>query len=740
MSQFKSIKKSVTINGQEITFELGKFAEQASAAVLVSSGDTVVHVTVVAGNKRPDLGYFPLSVDYQEKLYASGIIKGSRWVKREGKPTDEAILRARLIDRSIRPLFPKGYANEVQVVAMVLSYDQSNEPDMLALCGASAALSLSSIPWQGPIAAVRVGLDESGQTILNPNKEQQVTSKLDLIVSGSDKAVVMVEAGAKEVSEADALKALNDGHEAVKKIVDVINQLVKEAGVTKVESLAEKSDEAITKQVLSKTKSSLDDLIKTMQTGSGGYKDLYAIKDAAVEELEDLDKSTVKDIIDDYFKKSLRTQLFTKKTRPDGRKSDQLRPLSSQVDILPRTHGSGIFKRGATQALTIATLGSPSLAQLVEDLDGETTKRYMHHYNFPPYSVGEAGRVGWPSRREIGHGALAERALEPVIPSEEDFPYSIRVVSEVMSSNGSTSMASVCGSTLSLMDAGVPITKPVAGIAMGLMTDGKEYIVLTDIQGLEDHIGDMDFKVAGTKDGITALQMDIKVSGIPFDVLTQALEQAKTARLAILDNMIKAIAKPKTEVSEFAPKVKSLSIPVDKIGELIGPGGKNIKKIIAETECEVDVNDEGRVVITGIDADKLEQAYTWVDGLTREIKAGEEFDGQVVRIENFGAFVELLPGRDGLVHVSKLSTEFVKDVNQVVKLGDTLHVRVNEIDDQGRVSLTTLTPEQEEQARQNRPPRSSGGFNDRRSGPPRRNFGGQRGGGGSRPPQQRRSY
>ena len=738
MSQFKSITKSVTVNGQEITFELGKFAEQASAAVLVKSGDTVVHVTVVGGPVNKSLGYFPLSVDYQEKLYASGIIKGSRWVKREGKPTDEAILRARLIDRSIRPLFPKGYKNEVQVVAMVLSYDQTNEPDMLALCGTSAALSLSSIPFQGPIAAVRVGLDDKGQTILNPTIKQQETSSLDLVVSGSKEAVVMVEAGAKEVTEADTLKALEAGHQEIQKITAVIDELVKEAGVKKTEFVPEPTDEAIKKQVLDKTKLELDDLVKSMQTGAS-YKTLYDLKDATVEELEDLDSSLVKDTIDEYFSASLRNQLFAKKVRPDGRKTDQLRELSSEVSILPRTHGSGLFKRGSTQALTVATLGSPSLEQLIEDLEGETSKRYIHHYNFPPYSVGETGRVGWPSRREIGHGALAERALEPVLPSEDDFPYTIRVVSEIMSSNGSTSMASVCGSTLSLMDAGVPITKPVAGIAMGLMTDGKDYLVLTDIQGLEDHIGDMDFKVAGTKDGITALQMDIKVSGIPFEVLTKALEQAKTARLSILDNMLKAIAKPKDQVSEFAPKVKTLSIPVDKIGELIGPGGKNIKKIIAETECEVNVDDDGRVTITGVDATKLDQAFTWVDGLTREIEAGEEFDGKVVRIENFGAFVELLPGRDGLVHVSKLSTEFVKDINQVVKMGDTLHVRVNEIDDQGRVSLTTLTPEQEEQARQNRPPRPSGGFNDRRSGPPRRNFN-NRGGGNSRPPRRRPQY
>jgi polyribonucleotide nucleotidyltransferase len=701
MSKYKSITKSVIVNDQEITFELGRFAEQASAAVLVKSGGTVVHVTVVAGRLNPDLGYFPLSVDYQEKLYASGIIKGSRWVKRDGKPTDEAILKARLIDRSIRPLFPESYKNEVQVIAMVLSYDQQTEPDMLALCGASAALSLSSIPFAGPIAAVRVGLDEQNKTILNPTKDQRATSKLDLIVSGSDKAVVMVEAGAKEVSEADALTALSAGHDQIKKIITVINELVKEAGVAKTETVTPKIEASVTKQISAKSDKAIDDLITSMQTGAD-YKNLNEIKEATCQELEELDSKLVKEVIEKSFSKKLRDQLFSQKTRPDGRKVDQIRALSSEIGILPRTHGSGLFKRGQTQALTITTLGSPSLAQLIEDLEGETTKRYIHHYNFPPYSVGEAGRVGWPSRREVGHGALAERALEPVIPAEDIFPYTIMVVSEVMSSNGSTSMASVCGSTLSLMDAGVPIAKPVAGIAMGLMTDGKEYIVLTDIQGLEDHIGDMDFKVAGTKDGITALQMDIKVSGIPFEVLTQALDQAKKARLTILDNMLKVIAKPKETVSKYAPKVQTLNIPVDKIGELIGPGGKNIKKIIADTDCEVNVDDDGKVTITGVDPDKLEQAYTWIDGLTKEIQVGEEFDGTVVRVENYGAFVELLPGRDGLVHVSKLATEFVKDINQVVRLGDSLHVRVNEIDDQGRVSLTALTPEQEEQAKQQR--------------------------------------
>jgi len=720
----KPLIETININGQDITFEIGHFAEQASAAVLVRASDTVVHVTVMAGQENPALGYFPLSVDYQEKLYAAGIIKGSRWVKREGKPTDEAILRARLIDRSIRPLFPEGYMKEVQVAAAVLSYDKQTDPDILALIGASTALSLSEIPFDGPIAAVRIGLDEKDKLIINPTKTQQEASKLDLVVSGSDKAVVMVEAGANQVSEAKTLEALKLAHQEIKKIVAVIDKLVKSIGKKKQLVVTEKIDEAIKKQILNKAKLKTDDLISRLKKHAS-KKELYDIIDAVSLELEELDPKLVKEIIEDYFTQSLRDQLFAKKIRPDGRKPDQIRQLSSKVGLLPRTHGSAMFKRGATQALTIATLGSPSLEQLIEDMDGETSKRYIHHYTFPPFSVGETGRIGWPSRREIGHGALAERALESVIPDEADFPYTIRVVSEIMSSNGSTSMASVCGSTLSLMDAGVPMKKPVAGIAMGLMKQDDEHIVLTDIQGLEDHIGDMDFKVAGTKDGITALQMDIKISGIPFKVLETALNQAKTARLEILESMLKTIDKPREKLSAFAPKVKTLSIPVDKIGELIGPGGKNIKKIIAETECEVDVNDEGRVTITGVDADKLTAAYTWVDGLTREIKVQEEFDGKVVRIENFGAFVELLPGRDGMVHVSKLSPNFIQNIHDVVKLGDTLHVRVNDIDDQGRISLTALTPEQEQQAKQNRP--QSGRPHDRPSSRP-----------GGRPPFNRR--
>ncbi|MEA3355440.1 MAG: polyribonucleotide nucleotidyltransferase [Patescibacteria group bacterium] len=717
MSNTKITSKSVTINNKEITIEVGSYAQQASGAVIVTSGETVVQVTVVAGRENPSLGYFPLSVEYREKLYAAGIIKGSRWVKREGKPTDESILKARLIDRSIRPLFPKNYMSEVQVIVSILSYDKQTNPDILGLIGTSAALSISNIPFKGPIAAVRIGTDPKSNLIINPTKKELETSKLDLVVSGSKQAIVMVEAGANEISEKLTIKALETAGEEIKKITEVINQLVKEIGTEKVEVLESKISETDKKEILAKSKSSLDDFIKRLKAGSP-KNEIYEIEQAVINQLEDIEPNTIKEVINNYFNQVLRTQLFDKKIRPDGRTTDQVRDLSSKVSLLPRTHGSAMFKRGATQALSVVTLGSPRLEQLIEDLNGETKKRYIHHYNFPPFCVGETGRIGWPKRREIGHGALAERAIEPMLPTKENFPYTIRVVSEIMSSNGSSSMASVCGSSLSLMDAGVPLKKPVAGIAMGLMKQEDDYTILTDIQGLEDHIGDMDFKVAGTKDGITALQMDIKISGIPFKVLETALNQAKIARLTVLESMAKTLATPRKKLSLYAPKIATLNISVEKIGELIGPGGRQIKEIIKSTECEVNVEDDGCVTITGETDENLNRAVTWVKGLTREIQVGEEFDGTVVRVENYGAFVELLPGRDGMVHISKLSDQFVKNINDVVKIGDSLHVRVTKIDEMNRIDLTTLTPEQEDQARQRQqssPQRSSGNFNSRRS-------------------------
>lgn len=721
------ISQTIKLTDREIVLETGALAQQASS-VLVKSGDTVVLVTAVAGRTNPALGYFPLFVEYQEKLFASGIIKGSRWVKREGRPTDEAILRARLIDRSIRPLFPAGYMNEVQVVATVLSYDTDHDADILGLIGASAALNLSPIPWTGPIAAVRIE-----------------NEKLNLVVSGSKAAIIMVEAGSKEATEAETVAALKESHEQIKTIIAGIEELTKKAGAKKEAVVEEKVDAPVKKQILAKAKTNLEALLDNLQataaTEVGPRDAIDRIVSAVREELEEVDGKTVAAVIQEEFHQRVRERILVKKTRADNRRPEQIRELGSTVSVLPRTHGSALFQRGATQALTVTTLGSPSLSQLIEDLEGESVKRYIHHYEFPPYSVGETGRIGFPSRREIGHGALAERALEPVIPGEDKFPYTIRVVSNILSSNGSTSMASVCGSTLSLMDAGVPLVKPVAGIAMGLIAkveknNIKDYVVLTDIAGLEDHLGDMDFKVAGTADGITALQMDIKIPGVTFEILEQALEQAKTARLAILEHMLKTLPEPRKAVSQYAPKITTITVPVDKIGEVIGPGGRVIKKIIAETGCEVDVDDDGRVVISGIDADKLKVARDWVDGLTREFAVGEEFDGKVVRIEAYGAFVELMSGRDGLVHVSRMATGFVKDPNDLVKLGDTLHVRVREIDEQGRVSLTALTPEQEKEAAQNRPPRPSG-FSPQPGGFDRNRRPGGFRPGGSRPPFRR---
>ncbi|MDZ4228767.1 MAG: polyribonucleotide nucleotidyltransferase [Patescibacteria group bacterium] len=735
------ISQKIKVGNQEIELEVGRFAQQASGAVLVTSGETVVLVTVVAGRENPGLGYFPLTVEYQEKLYASGIIKGSRWVKREGKPTDEAVLKARLIDRSIRPLFPAGYMKEIQVVATVLSYDLQNDPDILGLIGTSAALSISQIPWAGPIAAVRIGLNDKDELLVNPKRDEQASSRLELTVSGSSEAIVMVEAGAKEVSEAKMLEALDLAQKQIQVICDGINQLAGKLKIKKEAFTADKVDAAVKKQILAKAKVDLDKLLDNLAakaaTEVGPREAMDEIINAVKAELADLDGKVIADVVQSEFTDRVRQKILTKKSRADNRKPDQIRELSSAVSVLPRTHGSAIFARGATQALTLTTLGSPSLEQLIEDLDGETSKRYIHHYNFPSFSVGETGRFGWPSRREVGHGALAERALAPMIPDKDKFPYTIRVVSEVMSSNGSTSMASVCGSTLSLMDAGVPLIKPVAGIAMGLIavTDAKaikDYVVLTDIAGLEDHLGDMDFKVAGTKDGITALQMDIKISGVTAAILKEALDAAKTARLKILEHMLTTLPEPKKQLSAFAPKIATINIPVEKIGELIGPGGRIIKKIIKETGCDVDVDDDGRVVISGTDSAKLKEAVDWISGLTREFVVGEEFDGKVVRVEAYGAFVELLPGRDGLVHVSRLSTSYVADPNTIVKLDDILHVRVREIDEQGRVSLTALTPEQEQQAAQNRPSGGGrpGGFSPRPGGfrP-----------GGSRPPFRRDS-
>lgn len=697
------VKKSIRINGKEVSFEIGRFAPQANAAVLAKMGDTLVLATVTSSKPREELDYFPLHVEYQEKLYAGGKIKGSRWVKREGRPSDEAILNARLIDRSIRPLFPKDYKNEVQVIITVLSVDGENDPDILSICAASAALAISDIPWNGPIGAVRIGLKDDS-LFINPVYQELEFSDLDLIVAGTEQEIVMIEAGANEVPEDKMVSALEYGLRAIKPIVEAIKGLQEKVGQKKQAFEIKKVKPKLVKRVEKKAGKAILDLIKQSKNPEVNFSALEEIKQALAEDWEEESKTEISLAVDEYFKNVIREQVLKKKIRVDGRKIDQIRPLSIEVGVLPRTHGSAVFQRGLTQSLTITTLGSPSLEQWIESMEREETKRYIHHYYMPPYSVGEVGRIGWPSRREVGHGALAERALRPVIPTEEKFPYTIRVVSEITSSNGSTSMASVCGSSLSLMDAGVPIKKPVAGIAMGLIAKFKaqsskfkvdDYVILTDILGLEDHIGDMDFKVAGTKDGITALQMDVKTLGITPKILAQGLNQAKKARVYILAEMKKVLPAPRSSISKYAPKVAVLQIDKDKIGEVIGPGGRTIRQIINETGVAMDVEDDGTVTISGMDREAINRAVAWVEGLTRELQVGEEFVGEVKRIQPFGAFVEILPGKEGLVHISEMSTRFVKNPADIVQIGQKVKVRIKEIDEMGRINLSMLSPKKQ---------------------------------------------
>lgn len=685
--------------GKELTFETGQLALQATVAILARLGDTVVLATVVEGRVRDDLGYFPLSVEYGERLYSGGKIKGSRWVKREGRPSDEAVLTGRLIDRSIRPLFPKDYKNEVQVMVTVLSVDGEHKPDILAINAVSAALAASRIPWGGPVGAIRMGAQKDETTgeytlIKNPTTTEDNTSSLDIIVSQFNDKTIMIEAGASEVPEEVTYNAIVEAKKETQKMIDFIGELVKKVGQEKVEF---KQDEAF-KELAAKIKKTHSSEIETLagtlanKESGGGETDklITLIYDAekAADATVDIDKKLISRALEYVMFQTIRDNVITKKKRVDGRKVDELRQLSAEVSFLPRTHGSAIFQRGLTQALTIATLGSPRLELLIESAEGEESKRYMHHYAMPPYSVGEAGRIGSTSRREIGHGALAERALIPVIPSQEKFPYTIRLVSEILSSNGSTSMASVCASTLALMDAGVPIAKPVAGISVGMMSNDKDYVLLTDIIGLEDFSGDMDFKVAGTDTGITAIQLDVKVWGLTDQMIKETLERARVARMDILEFMKKTLPETRPAVSEYAPKIEQIKIDVEKIGEVIGTGGRTIKGIIASTGANIDVEDDGTITITAVTPEGMSQAKETIEGIVREVMPGEEFDGEVKRILQFGAFVEYLPGKEGLVHVSHMAEGFVKSPEDVVNLGDTVHVKVLEIDDQGRVNLT----------------------------------------------------
>ncbi len=679
--------------GKEMTFETGRVAPQATSSILARLGDTVVLVTVVCGKLREDIDYFPLSVEYTEKLYAGGRIKGSRWVKREGRPTDDAILIGRLIDRSIRPLFPKEFKNEVQVVVTVLSVDGEHEPDILALNAVSAALAVSPIPWKGPIGAIRMGHNAEG-LIFNPTATEGDTSDLDIVVSQSKDLTVMIEAGALQVPEDVVNDSIVSAHKETQKMIAFIEDLVKKIGQPKLEVKQNAAVQDAIAILEKGYKKEIEALIagRANKEGSGSETDELLTKvieeHKMANEESELDKKTLGKALEYVMFKIIRSNVITKKARPDGRKIDEIRQINVETGVLPRTHGSALFERGLTQALSIVTLGSPRMEQLIESAEGEETKRYIHHYSGPPYSVGEAGRIGTPSRREIGHGALAERALQAVIPTQDKFPYTIRIVSEVLSQNGSSSMASTCGSTLALMDAGVPILKPVAGISIGMMSDEKDYVLLTDIIGLEDFSGDMDFKVAGTDAGITAIQLDVKVPGLTDQQVKEIIERARTARMFILDKMLSVIPEPRKKISEFAPKIEQITIPVEKIGELIGPGGKTIKNIIAQTGAQVDVEDDGTVTISGTDQEAVTKAVDWVKGLTREVQVGEEFEGPVKRILPFGAFVEILPGKEGMVHVSKMGQGFVNSPEDVVSIGEVVKVKVYEIDDQGRINLT----------------------------------------------------
>lgn len=742
-------KKDVQIGDKTVTIEVGKFSEQASAAVLVSCGETVVHSTVTLGRKV-NLGYFPLSVEFVEKLYSAGIIKGSRWVKRDGRPLDDVILKARVIDRSLRPMFPDGLTHEVQIINTVFSYDGQNDPDMLGLLGSAIGLSISEIPFEGPIAGLRIGYNkESGQFMTNPTHDERDNSDLDLIVAGTGKTVVMVEAGANEVSESVMVEALVAAQDEMGKICSVIDTVVSEIGKEKLDLISEAEKEiaerikSLEEKIYATRKEQLRQIVekKGRMEKHAGLEELQA--ELVVEfnvgagETVEVPEEEIYTAVYNLTKRVAREMIIQERVRPDGRKTDEIRPIWCEVDVFPRTHGSAMFKRGATQAVTVTTLGDPSRSMLIEGINGEEDRFYFHQYNMPPYASGEAGRFGSPGRREIGHGALAERALVPMLPSQAEFPYTIQVVSEILSSNGSTSQASVCGSTLSLMAAGVPIKRPVAGIAMGLMSDGTNFVVLSDIQGLEDHVGDMDFKVAGTEVGITAIQMDIKLKGIPRTVLEEALEQARAGRMHIMSKMLEAISAPRTDLSEYAPKVQQLTIPQDRIGELIGPGGKMIKSIIEKTGAEISVDEDkdravGLVNISSPDQEKIDAAYSIINNMMRVMEIGEEFTGTVTRVESYGAFVEYLPEREGLVHVSAMSVDFVKDANDLVKVGDTVTVRIAEIKEDGKIGLTMLTPEEQAEVEAKRAERGDRG-SDRggnRGGFGGGNRGGDRGGRG----------
>lgn len=680
---------SIELGGRTLTMEIGKIAKQANGAVLVRYGDTAV-VVAATGTKTPREGvdFFPLTVDFEEKMYAVGKIPGG-FIKREGRPAETAILTSRLIDRPIRPRFPEGYHNDVQIVATAVSVDPDNAPDIPAMIGASCALSISDIPFEGPIAGVRVGMID-GQYIINPTIEQAKVSRLNLAVAGTKDAILMVEAGAKEISEDEMLDAIWFGHEEIKKLVEWQEKIMAEVGKPKMEVPVYEPPAELAAEIeaygAEQLKAALMDANK-LEREENVARIKAEIADAFMEKYPDNAKD-VAYITQKLVKKIVRRTISVDKIRPDGRALDEVRPVTCEVGLLARPHGSALFTRGQTQILNVLALAPLSEAQTLDGLGVELTKRYIHHYNFPPYSVGETKPLRSPGRREIGHGALAERALLPVIPSEEEFPYAIRLVSETLESNGSSSMGSVCASTLSLMDAGVPIKAPVAGVAMGLVKDGDYFTILTDIQGLEDALGDMDFKVAGTKNGITAIQMDIKIDGINKEIFKQALAQAKRGREHIMGIMMDCISEPRKELSKYAPKITTIHIDPEKISKVIGPGGKTIKKIVDETGAKIDIEEDGRIYIAAINSEQAAKAIDIINGITAEAEVGKVYTGKVTRLMNFGAFVEILPGKEGLVHISQLSTEHVNKVEDVVSVGDEIVVKVTEIDQKGRINLS----------------------------------------------------
>ncbi|WP_410510872.1 polyribonucleotide nucleotidyltransferase [Paenibacillus sp. BR2-3] len=679
------------LGGRRLVLETGRLAKQANAAVMVRYGDTSVLCTVTASKEPKDLDFFPLTVNYEERLYAVGKIPGG-FIKREGRPSEKAILSSRLTDRPIRPLFPEGFRNDVQVLNMVMSVDQDCTPEIAAMIGTSAALSISDVPFDGPIGGVAVGR-VNGEFVINPDIAQQAVSDMYLVVAGTKDAIMMVEAEANELTEEIMLEAIMFGHDEIRKIVAVIEELVKLSGKEKMAVKLHAVNAEVNADVRAMAESRLVEAVKIAEKHARqeaidvvNNETVAYFVEKYIESPELL--KDVKEVLHDIVKEEVRRLITHDKVRPDGRKLDEIRPIECDTNLLPRTHGSGLFTRGQTQVLSVCTLGALGDVQILDGIDLAETKRFMHHYNFPPFSVGEARPLRAPGRREIGHGALGERALSKVIPSETEFPYTIRLVSEAIESNGSTSQASICASILAMMDAGVPIKAPVAGVAMGLIKDGEHVSILTDIQGMEDHLGDMDFKVAGTAEGVTAIQMDIKIAGIDRQILQDALQQAKDGRMFILGKMLEVISEPRPNLSKYAPKIIIININPDKIRDVIGAGGKIINKIIEETGVKIDIEQDGRVFIGSSNEEMIQKARSIIEGIVREVQVGEIYVGTVRRIEKFGAFVELIPGKDGLVHISQLSTERVAKVEDVVAIGDTITVKVTEIDQQGRVNLS----------------------------------------------------